>query len=268
MLTSLLLLSLAHSTSHAQEAPPATEGDAPAEAPALVAAATTESAGSDELGIFRVSLANVMRTHVSQSVSDSVAPKNFRSDGFFGPGFAVAGTFNVDALWTADFRYRNALFPIDGDADLSSGLSSYWSLGATRKHELRGIEFHGGVWLVKNDAMVSLWADSGRQKVATVTKGLYGLQIGGGVNVDTRFGGLTAELGESIYMAGFVPAPAETWITLDLELNRAFGFIPDGWAGTVGYDYHFRNLAWQVDDVNSHTWEGDHSLRFGIVTHY
>jgi hypothetical protein len=213
---------------------------------------------------FSASLLLQSRTHVTQSVSNIVAPANYRFDGV-ALGVYVDMEYVIDELWSVEAKGRTTHFPIGTDTTLKSWTVSGMSYGAIRQLELVGYRAWGLGGLSMIDTYVSLYPDSGHTNIASVAKAIFGVHVGGGIAIPTASGELTLEAGEVISIGGGMPAPIESWVTVETRLADPTGRMPEGWEAVLGYDYTYRSLAYSIRGIDTKVFEALHGFRFGMT---
>jgi hypothetical protein len=207
------------------------------------------------------------RTHVTQSVSNIVAPAIYRFDGV-ALGLNIDAEYEVNELWSVEAKGRATHFPFFTDSTLTSLGVTGLSAGAIRHHELAGYRVRALGGLAKVDTYVSLYADSAHQNIASVAKSIYGMYVGIGFSIPTPAGELVVEAGGVISIAGIVPSPIESWVSLEAQISDPTGLIPEGWDAVLGYDYTYRSLAYSINDINSRVFEDLHALSFGMTKEF
>ena len=229
--------------------------------------ATEDLAQTDTPLRLDASLLLQARTHVTQSVSNIVAPTNYRFDGV-ALGLNVDAEYEINDSWSVEAKGRTTHFPIGSDTTLKSWAVTGFSAGAVRNHELAGYHVWALGGLAKVDTYVSLYADSAHNNIASVAKGIYGIYVGVGFGLPTAAGELIFEAGEVISLGGFIPAPIESWVSVETEISDPTGLIPEDWAAVLGYDYTYRSLAYSINGINTRVFEGLHGLRFGMTKEF
>jgi len=229
----------------------------------VVEEATLESSSEAPIRLDAAMLMQA-RAHITQSISNIAAPANYRFDGV-ALGVNIDAEYTVNDLWSVEAKGRLTHFPLGSDSSLKSLAVGGISVGAIRNQELAGYTTWGLAGITKLDTLVSLYADSAHANIATVVKGVYGMYLGIGLEIPTSTGEISLEAGEVISVAGFLPAPIESWVILEAHITDPTGKLPEGWDALLAYDYTYRSIAYTINGINSRVFEGLHGLRLGMT---